>query len=158
MKILHLSSEYPPQKVYGLGRAVRELAVAQAALGHEVHVVTNSMSGSDHETVDNGVHVHRVSFPPPPKPADDVTTVVQFNVQIIERVGNARFAPGVEVIHSHDWLTGLAGIAVRSMSGAPLVLTVQSRQCRLAAGMALLAGRMAKSAEKLPYPVDIVGA
>ena len=27
MKILHLSSEYPPQQVFGLGMAVEELAV-----------------------------------------------------------------------------------------------------------------------------------
>ena len=124
MKILHLASEYPPQKVYGLGRAVRELAVAQAGLGHDVHVVTNSMSGSGHEVDDRGVHVHRVHFPPPPKPADDVTTVLQFNIQVIERVANASFANGVDVVHSHDWLTGMAGIAVRSMIGAPLALTV----------------------------------
>ena len=124
MRILHLASEYPPQKIYGLGRAVRELAVAQAALGHQVHVVTNSMSGSDHEVEDEGVLVHRVHFPPPPKPADEVTTVVQFNLQVIERVAHARLAEGVEVVHSHDWLTGLAGIAVGSMLGAPLAITV----------------------------------
>ena len=68
--------------------------------------------------------MHRVHFPPPPKPADEVTTVVQFNVQIIERVAKARFAEGVEVVHSHDWLTGLAGIAVRRLTGGPMALTV----------------------------------
>ncbi len=124
MKILHLASEYPPQRIYGLGRAVRELAVAQAALGHDVHVVTNSMSGREHDAEDHGVHVHRVNFPPPPKPADEVTTVVQFNVQLVERVANAPFADRVEVIHSHDWLTGLAGIAIRSLRGGRLALTV----------------------------------
>lgn len=38
MRIIHLSSEYPPQQVYGLGRYVRELAEAQTASGHSVEV------------------------------------------------------------------------------------------------------------------------
>ena len=45
MRVFHLSSEYPPQQVFGLGRAVHDLAVAQAGLGAEVHVVTNSIGG-----------------------------------------------------------------------------------------------------------------
>jgi len=43
MNILHLSSEFPPQAVYGLGRYVHEMAHAQAAAGHHIDVITNSM-------------------------------------------------------------------------------------------------------------------
>lgn len=112
MKIMHLSSEYPPIQVFGLGRAVCDLAVAQAGLGHEVHVVTNSLGGRDVDTVVDGVQVHRIAFPPPPKPPDDTTAVIQFNVLLMQKVTDllgAGLAP--EVVHVHDWLTVLAGRA-----------------------------------------------
>jgi len=112
MKIMHLSSEYPPTQVFGLGRAVCDLAVAQAELGHEVHVVTNSLGGRDPDTLVDGVHVHRIHFPPPPKPPDDTTAVIQFNVLLVQKVVEL-LGQGVspEVIHVHDWLTVLAGRA-----------------------------------------------
>ena len=40
MRILHLSWEYPPEVYGGLGRHVRALAEEQAALGHDVAVLT----------------------------------------------------------------------------------------------------------------------
>ena len=124
MRILHLSSEYPPQKVLGLGRFVYDLAGAQAAAGDEVCVVTNSLSGERHDIVERGVRVARVHFPPPPKPSEEATTVMQFNAQLVERA-----APIVEkwrphVINVHDWLTATAGKVLKKVYGTPLVVTV----------------------------------
>lgn len=122
MVIMHLSSEYPPTQVFGLGRAVCDLAVAQAALGHEVHVVTNSLGGSDPDAVMNGVWVHRIHFPPPPKPPDDTSAVIQFNVLLVQKVVEllqAGLTP--EVVHVHDWLTALAGRAVRHLFAQALL-------------------------------------
>ncbi len=110
MRILHLASEYPPIQVFGLGRAVCDLATAQAAMGEEVHVVTNSIGGKDQDAEVDGVFVHRIDFPPPPKPPDDTMAVQQFNVSALEtavRVSQRVGAP--DVIHVHDWLTVLAG-------------------------------------------------
>ena len=102
MKIIHLASEYPPQKVFGLGRFVHDLAIEQVRRGHEVHVVTNSIGGRDHEIVEKGVHVHRVDAPPPPKPADSGATVTQFNVQLLERVFRDRICPDADVVNAHN--------------------------------------------------------
>lgn len=124
MKILHLASEYPPQKVFGLGRFVHDLAVEQAHQGHEVHVVTNSLSGRGHEIEDHGVHLHRVDFPPPPKPPDDGSTVTQFNVQLLERVFRDQICPDADVVNAHDWLTSLAGRVVARRFGAVFVVTI----------------------------------
>ena len=124
MKILHLASEYPPQKVFGLGRFVHDLAAEQARQGHEVHIVTNSIGGRDHEIVDRGVHVHRVEAPPPPKPADGGATVTQFNTQIIERVFRDDVCPDADVVNAHDWLTFLAARVVARRLGATLAVTV----------------------------------
>lgn len=124
LKILHLSSEYPPQQVFGLGRFVHDLSVEAARQGHEVHVVTNSLSGKDFEIVDQGVHVHRVHFPPPPKPVDGTTTVVQFNTQVIERAVPLVREIQPDVVNTHDWLTFLAGRSVNRIFGVPHVLTM----------------------------------
>jgi glycosyltransferase involved in cell wall biosynthesis len=124
MKIIHLASQYPPEKVFGLGRFVQDLAIEQVRTGHEVHVVTNSMSGRDHEALDNGVQVHRVDFPPPPKPPDNGSTVTQFNVQLIERVFKDCICPKVDVVNAHDWLTALAGEAAARRRNAAFVATI----------------------------------
>jgi glycogen synthase len=85
LRILHLASEYPPQPVYGLGLYVRELAEAQAELGHDVEVVTNSLGGREEETVRQGVLVRRVRFPPPPKAPATSAMVLHFDLQLVER-------------------------------------------------------------------------
>ncbi|HOX08040.1 MAG TPA: glycosyltransferase [Planctomycetota bacterium] len=124
MRILHLASEYPPQKVFGLGRFVYDLAGAQAAMGDEVCVITNSLSGERHDIVERGVRVIRVHFPPPPKPAEEATTVMQFNVQLVERALPiiAKWRP--DVVNVHDWLTAAAGKVLKCAHGLPLVVTV----------------------------------
>jgi len=124
MKIVHLCSEYPPQDVFGLGRFVHDLAVAQAASGHDVHVVTNSMGGASRDLLQQGVNVHRVDFPPPPKPVDSGSMVTQFNTQVIERVFRDHIGNGASVINAHDWLTALAGKLVAGLLQIPFVLTV----------------------------------
>lgn len=122
MIVMHLSSEYPPTQVFGLGRAVCDLAVAQAKLGHEVHVVTNSLGGREAEAMVDGVRVHRIHFPPPPKPPDETSAVVQFNVLLVQKVVEL-LAIGLapEVIHVHDWLTALAGRAAKHLAPAALL-------------------------------------
>lgn len=124
MKILHIASEYPPQKVFGLGRFVRDLAVEQARQGHEVHVVTNSMGGKDHVIVDRGVNVHRVNFPPPPKPVGASTMITQFNIQCIELVFADKICLDADVVNAHDWLTGLAAKIISQKIKAQFILFI----------------------------------
>lgn len=124
MKILHLSSEYPPQQVFGLGRFVHDLAVAQGAAGDEVHVVTNSLGGRAHDVIQLGVHVHRVAFPPPPRAHDDSLTVTQFNVQLMERAAPLVRDLKPDVLNLHDWLTLPGGIPLAEVYDLPYVFTV----------------------------------
>ena len=124
MRIIHLASQYPPEKVFGLGRFVQDLAIEQVRMGHEVHVITNSMSGRSHEALDRGVQVHRVDFPPPPKPPDDGSTVTQFNAQLIERVFKDGICLKANVVNAHDWLTALAGEAIARRRNAAFVVTI----------------------------------
>lgn len=123
MRVLHLASEYPPQRVFGLGRFVRDLAVAQAARGDAVEVITNSMGGRQADARCDGVAVRRVSFPPPPKPALGTATVAQFNVQLLARA-EARLRDWLpDVLNLHDWLTVPAGLALAERHDLPVVFT-----------------------------------
>ena len=124
MKILHLSSEYPPQKVFGLGRFVCDLSRQQVLSGHEVHVITNSMGTNDHEVVDEGVFVHRVHFPSPPKPPDNGTMIMQFNFQVVERFLSDLNFIKPDIINAHDWLTALSGKLLADYCNAKFIITI----------------------------------
>ncbi len=126
MHILHVSSEYPPQQIFGLGRYVSDLSRHLAVQEHKVHVLTNSIGGSDQDIVDRGVHIHRVDFPPPPKPMSTRGPVMAFNVHLQQRA----YALGQEglgnpeVVVSHDWLTALAAHRIARRWKLPHVWTV----------------------------------
>lgn len=124
MRLLHVASEYPPQQVFGLGRYVCDLARAQAALGHDVHVLTNSIAGRDQEVCDAGVHVHRVDHPPPPKPPGSVAPALAFNTHLYARTLALPDLTAPTVVVSHDWLTAPAGHELARRWGVPHVQTV----------------------------------
>ena len=127
MRILHLSSEYPPAPVHGLGRYAHEIAEAMAARGHFVEVFTNSLNGKEHETVRNGVSIKRVHFPPPPKAPVTSAMLLHFNLQLVERVIEERLAGGAtgfDVVNAHDWVTVPAAFHICRLLKCPLVTTI----------------------------------
>jgi glycogen(starch) synthase len=126
MRILHLSSEYPPERVFGLGRYVQDIARELVRQGHQVAVLTNSLGGRESETSDAGVQVHRVQFPPPPKPPGSVAPPMAFNLHLQQRaqeLGSARLG-SPEAVVSHDWLTAPAAHQLARRWGIPHVWTV----------------------------------
>lgn len=125
MRVLHLASEFPPARIYGLGRYVHDLALAQQRAGHAVDVLTNSLSGRDQETSVEGVRVHRINFPSPPMPPDGATQVMVFNIALLERFLQleAELRP-IDVIVSHDWLTVMAAHDLHQRTGARWVHTM----------------------------------
>jgi glycogen(starch) synthase len=126
MRILHVSSEHPPQQVFGLGRYVCDVSRELAKQGHVVHILTNSIGGKEQDLVDNGVHLHRVDYPPPPQPPGVISPVLSFNLHLQQRAHmlglDALGKP--EVVVSHDWLTALAGHRLARRLGVPHVWTV----------------------------------
>jgi glycogen(starch) synthase len=125
MRILHLASEFPPARIFGLGRYVHDLARAQVRRGHEIHVMTNSLSGKDQDGEMHGIRAHRIHFPSPPMPADGATQVTQFNWCLLERLLEIESAIGKpDVVVAHDWLTMLASHAIRRLWGGRLIVTI----------------------------------
>jgi glycogen(starch) synthase len=125
MKLIHLASEFPPARIFGLGRYVHDLARAQVRRGHDVHVLTNSLSGKDQDVEVHGIKVHRIHFPSPPMPVDGATQVMQFNSCLYERaIGLQSALQAPDAVIAHDWLTILAAHALRDRLGGRLVLTM----------------------------------
>jgi glycogen(starch) synthase len=124
MRICHVASEYPPTKIFGLGRFLHGLARAQAKAGDEVAVLTNSTGGAEDDVVIDGVHLHRIAFPNPPRPPDGQGEVLQFNHGVLARFFDRvdRFR-NVDVIASHDWLTAIAAREIAEELKRPLVVT-----------------------------------
>ncbi len=68
MKILYISSEYPPQTGFGgIATYTMYMAEAMASMGHQVHVLCRAIDREIH-SVQNGVNVHRVKCGPYPLP------------------------------------------------------------------------------------------
>ncbi|MBI1352238.1 MAG: glycosyltransferase [Actinomycetales bacterium] len=131
MRILHLSWEYPPVVYGGLGRHVHALAEAQAALGHDVAVVTQAGEGAAAEEVVHGVRILRVA-PVAPAPEDWRDGFLEWCFGFNTAVTTAAipFARDwrPDVLHVHDWLVAQGSIMLRSALGLPVVLTVHATE------------------------------
>ena len=64
MRIVHISDCYLP-RLGGIEVQVNGLALAQHAAGHEVHVITATRLPHSVRETNDGVVVHRLSFPVP---------------------------------------------------------------------------------------------
>lgn len=131
MRILHVSWEYPPLVYGGLGRHVHSLAEAQAAIGHDVTVLTQRPENAAIRETVNGVTVVRVDPPTPyaPQAPDQLVGWVDILDERMAIVGSdlaKQLQP--EIIHAHDWVVAQAAGAVRKSCGAPLVVTVHATE------------------------------
>jgi glycogen(starch) synthase len=136
VRILLVSWEYPPVVVGGLGRHVGALATHLAAAGHDVVVLTRQPTGTDaatHPTTDSvvqGVRVLRVAEDPPH--LEFVHDLVAWTLGL----GHALVRAALpllrdwhpDVVHAHDWLVAHAAIALRDLTGAPLVATIHATE------------------------------
>lgn len=121
-----LSWEYPPLVVGGLSRHVHALAHALSAQGHQVTVFTRGPEGFQH---DGPVRVIRArSIPPGIAFRDLVPWSMALNLGLLGKSA-ADLAEGPpDVIHLHDWLVAPAALALRDLTGSPVVATVHSTE------------------------------
>jgi glycogen synthase len=129
VRILQLSWEYPPLVYGGLGRHVHGLAQAQAALGHEVTVLTQAAAGAPADDQVGGVRVLRVPLDPPAVPQSDLLAWVLALGHALGRAGvrlGADLLP--DVVHAHDWVTCHAATLLKEALGVPLVATVHATE------------------------------
>lgn len=137
MRVIMLSWEYPPRLVGGIARHVQELSEALAAQGVQVHVVTATHPDTPDETVENGVHLHRVGAPPPLH-GDFLQGVWAMNAAFEARA-DALIADLLHgkpaqrqrepiLLHAHDWLAHPAAKALKHRHKLPLIATIHATE------------------------------
>lgn len=120
-RALWIASEYPPFVFGGLGTHVFELTRALARAGLAVDLIVPEQEG--YALPPDGVTLHGV-------PVDAADSELEFwllfshgAVALAQRE-NLRG----QVVHCHDWLTGLAGAALSRLQGTPFVMSIHLPQ------------------------------
>lgn len=132
-----LSWEYPPRLVGGIARHVQELSESLAALGVQVHVITATHPDAPDETLENGVHLHRVGVPPSPH-GDFLQGVWAMNaafearadalLQDLLRGKPVRTQREPILLHAHDWLVHPAAKSLKHRHKLPLIATIHATE------------------------------
>lgn len=129
MRVLMLSSEYPPNMVGGLGKHVDALAPALVAHGIEIHLVTpRDRGGEVYETTAPGLHVYRVDASSGAT-RDLLADTQAINIEL-KRMGEelSRHVGGFDLIHAHDWLVASSAIALKNLWKTPLLATIHATE------------------------------
>ncbi len=111
LHICFLSSEYPPDRVNGIGRVVHALATSLAGRGHCVRVLTR---GEEHVRVDleDDVWVHRVPVRPhePPPEVEVPRQIWDYSATMLEELHRIETFRPIDVVQGPNWDS--EGIAV----------------------------------------------
>lgn len=123
MKIAVLSKEFPPHVYGGAGVHVdhltRELAVLEGGV-HRIQVLCfGEQQGVSMNRIVTGIGRDEAARHPDPA-LDRVLDALSRDIRMPVAVR------GADLIHAHTWYTHLAGCLLKSLTGAPLVLTTHS--------------------------------
>jgi glycosyltransferase involved in cell wall biosynthesis len=126
-----ISWEFPPNVVGGLGRHVAELTPALVEQGVDLHIVTPTTKREDNLVAqENGATIHRVFVSVMGTEALDIyTRATVANKEIVDYASTLPEKYGeFDLIHTHDWLSGFAGMVLKEMWGCPLVVTIHATE------------------------------
>ncbi|HEY3369069.1 MAG TPA: 1,4-alpha-glucan branching protein domain-containing protein [Symbiobacteriaceae bacterium] len=129
LRVLMLAWEFPPNHVGGLGVHVHDLGAALAAAGHRVHVVTvaDGPNGAPGTSKTKGMTVHRVARPP--EEGNFLAWTYRLNQSMVAAALKLADAHGpFDVVHSHDWLVGQAGMALKARWGSEFIATIHATE------------------------------
>lgn len=135
MRVLHLSWEYPPHIVGGLGRHVYHITHELTKLNIDVDVAT--VGYEDSHMIDEGVNVHLVDAFKVRVP-DFSSWVHSFNIFMILDLTHV-VKP--DLIHVHDWLTAPAGVVLKHRFKVPLIATIHATEYGRRGGLHSLESR-----------------
>ena len=134
-RVAFLSLHTSPMEQPGSGDAggmnvyIRGLASALAETGIEVEIFTRSTAAGQPavEHPDPGVCVHNVLAGPPRKlPKEELPELLHSMVAEIERIRARQPHGRYDLIHSHYWVSGVAGLELSGLWSVPLVHTMHT--------------------------------
>jgi D-inositol-3-phosphate glycosyltransferase len=134
-RVAFLSLHTSPMEQPGSGDAggmnvyIRGLASALAENGVEVEIFTRSTDPGQPavEHPDPGVCVHNVFAGPPRKvPKEELPELLHSMVAEIERIRERQPHGRYDLIHSHYWVSGVAGLELSELWNVPLVHTMHT--------------------------------
>ncbi|MFP3578088.1 D-inositol-3-phosphate glycosyltransferase [Arthrobacter sp. fls2-241-R2A-200] len=129
-RVALLSLHTSPMEQPGAGDAggmnvyVRALAMAMAESGVEVEIFTRSTKAGQAavEHPGPGVCVHNVLAGPPRKlPKEELPELLHQMVEQIDKIRHQQLHGRYDAIHSHYWVSGVAGLELSELWGVPLV-------------------------------------
>jgi glycogen(starch) synthase len=123
--VLHLSWEYPPWAVGDLSRRLRGILPQLSALLPCALVVRADRD----ETVQmDGMTVYKVGTSVRASP-NFISYSQALNVELTRRGSDALHSdPGIALIHTHDWISSIAGVYLASNFKLPLITSVYSTE------------------------------
>lgn len=120
LRILFVSSGYPPDFAGGIGRFIGDVAPELARRGHEVRVIARA-GGLPHVELEDGVWVHRVGDAPTPAHlADAPPHVDAFASAVVDEIRRIESWWTPDVVYGSLWNVELLGIA-RELPHIPVV-------------------------------------
>jgi 1,4-alpha-glucan branching enzyme len=120
-RVAFLSSEYPPHTYGGLGTSVEALSRFLAAGGVEIVVLVPA--ARDYAKPPPGVALNLV---PVGRATSNEDYWLTFCEGALDRATDAELA--IDLLHCHDWMTALGGLAIGRAIGVPVVLSVHLPQ------------------------------
>jgi D-inositol-3-phosphate glycosyltransferase len=134
-RVAFLSLHTSPMEQPGAGDAggmnvyVRALAMALAESGVEVEIFTRATKASQPavEHPGPGVCVHNIPAGPRRKvPKEELPELLHQMVVEIDNIRNRQLHGRYDAIHSHYWVSGVAGLELSALWGVPLVHTMHT--------------------------------
>jgi len=123
--VLHLSWEYPPHKVGGLGTHVQNLSKAEVKANIQPIVLTCGFNGNCGISLEDGVLVYRVDADGIPA-EDFFSWTLQMNILLQAASAEIFSKYKIDLIHAHDWLVTTTAVALKHIYRIPLVATIHA--------------------------------
>lgn len=133
MRVLALSWEYPPHMVGGIGKHVADLLPLLAGFPLAdgpltIDLVTPCYAGGAAvEKVAEYLTIHRVELPAVDV-LDHYNSVIANNAYFVAYAEKLALQQPYDLIHMHEWLTGVAGIALKHRWKVPLLATIHGTE------------------------------
>lgn len=122
--VLHISWEYPPHMVGGLGRAVADIVRKLSGIARTT-VLTIGLPGRVEDEEVGSLSVLRVD-PFTLKTTGLVSWVYAFNALMVAKALSKAVKP--RLLHAHDWLSAPAAVTLKHLLRVPLVATIHATE------------------------------